>query len=64
VAEIYNYSTRVYSYCWNSNGAGTSVNCNRDFPEGIQISFRACTGEGSTGRLVSCGPWVVANTTN
>jgi hypothetical protein len=65
VAQIYNPNTGNYSYCWNNRGAGTSVDCNRDFPEGIRISFRACTGESSTGRLVACASsWTGANTGN
>jgi hypothetical protein len=65
VAHIHNHSNGNYTYCWNTNGAGTTVDCNRDFPEGIRISFRACSGEYSSGRLISCASgWTYASTGN
>lgn len=59
VAHIYNYNTGNYSTCWNSQGAGTSKTCDRSFANGINIGFRACTGESGPGTLVACSVWVV-----
>jgi hypothetical protein len=52
------------SECWNANGAGTSVDCNRNFTEGINIRFRACVGENGTKRVIGCAEWKTANTKN
>ncbi|MDC0710244.1 hypothetical protein POL68_17335 [Stigmatella sp. ncwal1] len=52
------------SECWNNNGAGTTVDCNRNFTEGINIRFRACVGEYTTKNVIGCSAWKTANTTN
>jgi hypothetical protein len=52
------------STCWNSGGAGTTVDCNYDFPEGITIYFRACVGESGPRLILACAGWTAANTAN
>ncbi|MBN8231252.1 hypothetical protein JYK02_27410 [Corallococcus macrosporus] len=62
VAHIYNYNTGNYTMCWNSQGAGTTRTCDRSFANGINIAFRACTGEAGPGTLVACSVWVRVGT--
>ncbi|MBN8468654.1 hypothetical protein JYJ95_19250 [Corallococcus exiguus] len=54
VARIYNSNTGSTTYCWNSNGAGTSAVCNRNYPNNPLLRISACTGEAGPGTLVAC----------
>ncbi|RKG65245.1 hypothetical protein D7V80_23960 [Corallococcus sp. CA054B] len=54
VARIYNGNTGSTTYCWNSNGAGTSVVCDRSYPNNPLLRISACTGEAGSGTLVAC----------
>jgi hypothetical protein len=61
---LYNYNSGTYFYCWNSRGAGTTVDCNYNFAEGITVAFFACTAESGDGTLIACSPATYANTAN
>ncbi|MHA7629156.1 hypothetical protein [Corallococcus sp. M7] len=61
VATIYNQGTGSDTRCWNSNGAGTDVQCFRNFPNGPRLTIRACTGEAGPGTLISCSSPVIIN---
>lgn len=52
------------STCWNTGTAGTAVDCDFSFPEGITIYFRACVGEAGPRQIYSCAGWKAANTAN
>ncbi|AFE04466.1 hypothetical protein COCOR_02087 [Corallococcus coralloides DSM 2259] len=54
VARIYNSNTGSTTYCWNSNGAGTSAVCNRNYPNNPLLRISACTGEAGPGTIVAC----------
>jgi hypothetical protein len=53
--------TPTYYECWNKGGAGTTKDCNFNFPENIEIRFRACTGKPND---LKCAGWKTANTQN
>lgn len=42
---------------WNSNGNGTSVTANLEFPEGAWVTYRVCLGEGGPKQVLTatCG---------
>ncbi|HEV2781476.1 MAG TPA: hypothetical protein VGX25_19005 [Actinophytocola sp.] len=42
---------------WNSNGNGTSVTANLEFPEGAWVTYRVCLGEGGPKEVLlsTCG---------
>ncbi|MEV5964276.1 hypothetical protein AB0L70_21070 [Kribbella sp. NPDC051952] len=50
-------------YDWTyteSGGWGAEHEFQRDYPEGLKISIRACTSEGS--RAIACGTWLNGTT--
>jgi hypothetical protein len=50
--------------CWNSNGNGSTVNCNYNFAEGRAVQFYACIGEKLSKQLLNCGGAASGNTAN
>ncbi|AKF86758.1 hypothetical protein MFUL124B02_32365 [Myxococcus fulvus 124B02] len=61
VAVVYNHRTGSTAGCWNSNGAGTTAVCDRNYASNTVLSIRACTGESGPRTLITCSGWVTVN---
>ena len=50
----------AYFRCWDHNGAANGPEeCNDQILEGAKVTWRVCTAEYSTGRLLNCSGWLV-----
>jgi hypothetical protein len=50
----------AYFRCWDHNGAANGPEeCNDEIREGAKVTWRVCTAEYSTGRLLTCSGWLV-----